>query len=40
MKVARIRDTKVKETYSIISDDGKSIVTRSEIQQQTAYLSL
>src|SRR5215211_108847 len=35
MKVARIRDTKVKETYSIISDDGKSIVTRSEIQQQT-----
>lgn len=35
MKVARIRDSKVKETYSIISDDGKSIVTRSEIQQQT-----
>src|SRR5215218_2540392 len=35
MKVARIRDSKIKETYSIISDDGKSIVTRSEIQQQT-----
>src|ERR671911_3124454 len=35
MKVARIRDSKVKETYSLISDDGKSIVTRSEIQQQT-----
>jgi 2-keto-4-pentenoate hydratase/2-oxohepta-3-ene-1,7-dioic acid hydratase in catechol pathway len=35
MKVARIRDSKVKETYGIISDDGKSIVTRSEIQQQT-----
>lgn len=35
MKVARIRDRNVKETYSIISDDGKSIVTRSEIQQQT-----
>ncbi|MFL6503615.1 MAG: fumarylacetoacetate hydrolase family protein, partial [Nitrososphaera sp.] len=35
MKVARIRDRNVKETYSIISDDGKSIVTRTEIQQQT-----
>ncbi|MDP8888008.1 MAG: fumarylacetoacetate hydrolase family protein [Thermoproteota archaeon] len=35
MKVARIRDSKVKETYSIISNDGKSIVTRLEIQQQT-----
>src|ERR671914_2323712 len=35
MKVARIRDSKVKETYGIISDDGKGIVTRSEIQQQT-----
>src|SRR5919204_2641905 len=35
MKVARIRDSKVKETYGIISDDRKSIVTRSEIQQQT-----
>ena len=35
MKVARIRDSKIKETYSIISDDGKSIVTRSDIQQQT-----
>jgi 2-keto-4-pentenoate hydratase/2-oxohepta-3-ene-1,7-dioic acid hydratase in catechol pathway len=35
MKVARIRDSRVKETYGVISHDGKSIVTRSEIQQQT-----
>lgn len=35
MKVARIRDSKVKETYGIISDDAKSIVTKAEIQQQT-----
>jgi 2-keto-4-pentenoate hydratase/2-oxohepta-3-ene-1,7-dioic acid hydratase in catechol pathway len=35
MKVARIRDSRVKETYGIISDDGKSIVTKAEIQQQT-----
>lgn len=36
MKIARIRDSKVKETYGIISDDGKSVVTKAEIQQQTA----
>ena len=36
MRIARIRDSKVKETYGIISDDGKSIVTKAEIQQQTA----
>jgi len=36
MKVARIKDSKVKETYGIISDDGKSIVTKAEIQQQTS----
>jgi len=36
MKVARIRDNRVKETYGIISDDGKSIVTKAEIQQQTS----
>src|SRR5581483_2474374 len=35
MKIARIRDSKVQETYGIISEDGKQIVTRSEIQQQT-----
>ncbi len=35
MRIARIRDRKVKETYAIISSDGKSAVTKSEIQQQT-----
>lgn len=35
MKIARIKDSKVKETYCIISDDGKHLVTKSEIQQQT-----
>lgn len=35
MKIARIKDSKVKETYCIISDDGKHFVTKSEIQQQT-----
>jgi 2-keto-4-pentenoate hydratase/2-oxohepta-3-ene-1,7-dioic acid hydratase in catechol pathway len=36
MKVARIKDSEVKETYGIISDDGKSLVTKAEIQQQTS----
>jgi 2-keto-4-pentenoate hydratase/2-oxohepta-3-ene-1,7-dioic acid hydratase in catechol pathway len=36
MKVARIKDSKVKETYGIISDDGKSIVTKAEMQQYTS----
>src|SRR5919202_1028000 len=35
MKVARIRDSKIKETYGIISNDGKTVATRMEIQQQT-----
>ncbi len=35
MRIARIKDSKVKETYCIISDDGKHLVTKSEIQQQT-----
>jgi 2-keto-4-pentenoate hydratase/2-oxohepta-3-ene-1,7-dioic acid hydratase in catechol pathway len=35
VRIARIRDSKVKETYGIISGDGKSIVTKAEIQQQT-----
>jgi 2-keto-4-pentenoate hydratase/2-oxohepta-3-ene-1,7-dioic acid hydratase in catechol pathway len=35
MKIARIRDSKVKETYGIISDDGKHVATKAEIQQQT-----
>lgn len=35
MRIARIRDSKVKETYGIISSDGKLAVTKAEIQQQT-----
>jgi 2-keto-4-pentenoate hydratase/2-oxohepta-3-ene-1,7-dioic acid hydratase in catechol pathway len=35
MRIARIKDSKVKETYGIISDDGKSVVMKAEIQQQT-----
>jgi 2-keto-4-pentenoate hydratase/2-oxohepta-3-ene-1,7-dioic acid hydratase in catechol pathway len=35
MRIARVRDSKVKETYAIISNDGKSLVTKAEIQQQT-----
>ncbi|MGI0028563.1 MAG: fumarylacetoacetate hydrolase family protein [Nitrososphaera sp.] len=35
MKIARIKDSKVKETYGIISDDGKLVALRGEIQQQT-----
>jgi 2-keto-4-pentenoate hydratase/2-oxohepta-3-ene-1,7-dioic acid hydratase in catechol pathway len=35
MKIARIRDSKVKDTYGIISDDGKHVATKAEIQQQT-----
>lgn len=35
MKIARIRDSKVKETYGIISDDSKHVATKAEIQQQT-----
>src|SRR5262245_28675468 len=35
MKVARILDNKVKETYGIISGDGKAIAIKAEIQQQT-----
>ena len=36
MKIARIHDTKVKETYALVSDDGKRLVTRQEIQEQTS----
>ncbi|MEW5841589.1 fumarylacetoacetate hydrolase family protein [Nitrososphaera sp.] len=35
MKIARINDPKVKETYALVSDDGKRLVTRQEIQEQT-----
>jgi 2-keto-4-pentenoate hydratase/2-oxohepta-3-ene-1,7-dioic acid hydratase in catechol pathway len=35
MKIARINDSKVKETYALVSDDGKRAVIRQEIQEQT-----
>jgi 2-keto-4-pentenoate hydratase/2-oxohepta-3-ene-1,7-dioic acid hydratase in catechol pathway len=35
MKIARINDSKVKETYALVSDDSKRAVTRQEIQEQT-----
>jgi 2-keto-4-pentenoate hydratase/2-oxohepta-3-ene-1,7-dioic acid hydratase in catechol pathway len=35
MKIARINDSKFKETYALVSDDGKRLVTRQEIQEQT-----
>lgn len=35
MKIARIRDNEVGETYAILSQDGRKLVTRSEIQEQT-----
>jgi 2-keto-4-pentenoate hydratase/2-oxohepta-3-ene-1,7-dioic acid hydratase in catechol pathway len=35
MKIARINDSKFQETYALVSDDGKSLVTRQEIQKQT-----
>lgn len=36
MKIARINDAKVKETYALVSDDGRRVVTRQEIQEQTS----
>ena len=35
MKIARIRHASLVETYAIVSDDGKKLITRSEIQDQT-----
>ena len=35
MKIARIRDTEEGDTYAIVSDDGKKLITKSEIQEQT-----
>ena len=35
MKIARINDSKVKETYALVSEDGKRVATRQEIQEQT-----
>jgi 2-keto-4-pentenoate hydratase/2-oxohepta-3-ene-1,7-dioic acid hydratase in catechol pathway len=35
MKIARIRDRCIGDTYAIVSDDLKKLITRSEIQEQT-----
>ncbi len=35
MKIARINDSKFQETYALVSEDGKRLVTRQEIQEQT-----
>jgi 2-keto-4-pentenoate hydratase/2-oxohepta-3-ene-1,7-dioic acid hydratase in catechol pathway len=35
MKIARIRNASLVETYAIVSEDGKKLITRLEIQDQT-----
>ena len=35
MKIARIRNDSLVETYALVSDDGRKLITRSEIQDQT-----
>lgn len=35
MKIARIRNASALETYAIVSEDGKRLITRLEIQDQT-----
>jgi 2-keto-4-pentenoate hydratase/2-oxohepta-3-ene-1,7-dioic acid hydratase in catechol pathway len=35
MKIARIKNASVVETYAIVSKDGKRLITRPEIQDQT-----
>jgi len=35
MKIARIRNASLVETYALISDDGRNLITRTEIQDQT-----
>lgn len=35
MKIARIRNASLVETYAVISNDGKRLITRPEIQDQT-----
>jgi 2-keto-4-pentenoate hydratase/2-oxohepta-3-ene-1,7-dioic acid hydratase in catechol pathway len=35
MKIARITDSRFKETYALVSEDCKRFVTRQEIQEQT-----
>jgi len=36
MKIARIKNAKEGDTYAVISDDGKRLITKSEIQEQTS----
>ncbi|HEX2231263.1 MAG TPA: hypothetical protein VHG34_03660, partial [Nitrososphaeraceae archaeon] len=35
MKIARIKNEKIGETYAIVSEDEKRLITKSEIQEQT-----
>src|ERR1041385_9128046 len=35
MKIARIRNSRRGDTYAVVSDDGKKLITKSEIQEQT-----
>jgi 2-keto-4-pentenoate hydratase/2-oxohepta-3-ene-1,7-dioic acid hydratase in catechol pathway len=35
MKIARIRNASLVETYALVSDDGRKLITRTEIQDQT-----
>jgi len=35
MKIARIRNASLVETYALVSDDRRKLITRSEIQDQT-----
>jgi 2-keto-4-pentenoate hydratase/2-oxohepta-3-ene-1,7-dioic acid hydratase in catechol pathway len=35
MKIARIRNASMIETYALVSEDGRKLITRSEIQDQT-----
>lgn len=35
MKIARIRNPSLAETYALISDDGRYLITRTEMQDQT-----
>ncbi len=35
MKIARIKNASLVETYAIVSEDGKRLITRPEIQDQT-----
>jgi hypothetical protein len=35
MKIARIKNETIGETYAIVSEDEKRLITKSEIQEQT-----